>query len=369
MTQDIRTKSDLTVGIDIGDSCSSLCTLDAAGNVVDRSTIPTTRASVAKRFEGMPSLRIALEVGPHSRWMSGLLTELGHLVIVANARQVALIYENQKKRDESDAETLARLARLDPTLLSPIQHRSESAQTDLRLLKARNGLVVARTKLVNTVRSMVKSYGERLPTCSATSFGTKALEHVPEPLRPAVHPLIEIIAEITTKIRRIDKDLEWLCENKYPESSRLLQVTGVGSLTALAFQLTIEDPKRFKDPRAVGSYLGLTPSSFESGESCPELRITKAGDAFVRRLLVTSAQYILGPFGPDSDLRRWGQAIAGRGGKNAKKRAVVAVARKLSVLLLKLWITGERYEPLRNSERRARQEAKRGRQKEAKGVG
>ena len=129
----------------------------------------------------------------------------------------------------------------------------------------------------------------------------------------------------------------------------LRQVPGVGALTALTYVLTLEDPARFADPRAVGSYLGLRPRQADSGDLSPQLHVTKAGDEMLRRLLVGAAHYILGPFGPDTDLRRWGLGLAARGGKRGKRLAVVAVARKLSVLLLRLWATGEAYEPLRNA--------------------
>jgi len=138
-------------------------------------------------------------------------------------------------------------------------------------------------------------------------------------------------------------------EERYPRTRLLRQVPGVGPVTALAFVLALADPSRFRSSRSVGAYLGLRPRRSDSGESMPELRITKAGNGAVRRLLVQCAQYILGPFGPESDLRGWGLKLAGRGGKRAKRVAVVAVARKLSVLLHRLWVSGENYDPLRNS--------------------
>ena len=121
-------------------------------------------------------------------------------------------------------------------------------------------------------------------------------------------------------------------------------------MTALAYLLTLEEPGRFEQSRSVGAYVGLTPRRDQSGQTDKQLRITQCGDGYLRQLLVTSSHYILGPFGPDSDLRRYGLRIAERGGKNAKKRAVVAVARKLAVLLHHLWKTGVDYEPLRTAE-------------------
>lgn len=164
--------------------------------------------------------------------------------------------------------------------------------------------------------------------------------------------MLDVIAVLGKEVGRYDRQVETLAATRHPETTALRQVPGVGALTALSYVLTLEDPARFPKSRAVGSYLGLRPKQRDSGESTPALRISKRGDAHLRRLLVGSAHYILGPFGPDTDLRRWGLTLAARGGTNAKKRAVVAVARKLAVLLHRLWVTGEVYEPLRLAQQR-----------------
>jgi transposase len=232
-----------------------------------------------------------------------------------------------------------------------LKHRSEASQAHLAMIRSREALVNSRTQLINHVRGTVKSFGARLPKCSARSFHKKILEYLPKELVSALGPLLETIGELTERIRDYDRKLEKLAGEHYPETELLRQVVGVGALTALTFVLTLEDPRRFTKSRSVGAYLGLVPGKDQSGERDPQERISKEGDEMLRRLLVGSAHYILGPFGRDSDLRRHGQRIASRGGKNAKKRAVVAVARKLSVLLHRLWITGEFYEPLHNTHR------------------
>jgi transposase len=160
---------------------------------------------------------------------------------------------------------------------------------------------------------------------------------------------VRLIAVLTAQIKKFDSKVEIMADKKYPETALLQQVKGVGALTSLAFVLTLEKPDRFRKSREVGPYLGLVPKQDDSGENSKQLRITKTGDEMVRRLLVTSSQFILGPFGKDCDLRRWGLKLAERGGKNAKKRAVAAVARRLAVLLHRLWVTAEEYEPLRNA--------------------
>ncbi len=276
-----------------------------------------------------------------------MLKGFGHEVLIANPRKLRLIYENHNKSDEVDAEYLARLARLDPKLLAPIDHRDASCQADLAVLRSRNALVEARTKLINQIRGTLKALGYRLPAMSTEAFAGKAIKEIPDELRPAVDPLIEVIATITKQIRRQNKHVENLAEESYPETGRLREVNGVGALTAVAYRLTIGDATRFRKSRTVGAFVGLVPRQQQSGKQDPQLRITKAGDNYLRKLLVGSAHYILGPFGPDCDLRRFGERLAKRGGKNAKKRAIVAVARKLAVLLHRLWISDESYEPLR----------------------
>ena len=248
------------------------------------------------------------------------------------------------------------MARLDPQLLSPLKHRDGASQAHLALVRSREALVEARTKLINHVRGSVKSFGSRLPKCSAESFHKKVVGKLPEELLPALQPLLKTtIASLTERIRHYDRRLEALADDLYPQTYLLRQIPGVGLLTALVFVLTLEDPARFEDGRAVGAYLGLVPSRHQSGDSDPQRRISKQGDRMLRRLLVNSAHYLLGPFGEDSDLKRHGQKIAERGGGIAKKRAVVAVARKLSVVLHRLWISGERYEPLFNARRTAKE--------------
>jgi transposase len=222
---------------------------------------------------------------------------------------------------------------------------------DLAVVRARDGLVKARTQLVNHVRSSLKSFGERLTGCSTKTFGRRAAGQIPKELRPALVPILRTIDALSARIVAYEKRIESMCHETYPQTERLRQVSGVGPVTALSYVLSLDDPSRFSTSRTVGAYLGLRPRQQQSGERDPDLRITKAGDRDLRRLLVQSAQYILGPFGKDSDLKRFGKAIASRGGKIAKRRAVIAVARKLSVLLHRLWLTGEVYEPLRNSER------------------
>jgi transposase len=291
-------------------------------------------------------MRIAIETGTHSPWVSRVLADCGHEVIVANSRKLRLIYENPSKDDKVDAMYLARLARVEPALLSPVQHRSLSAQKDLALLRSRDVLVAARTQLINHVRGLVKSVGSRLPACSTSVFAKRISGLTPESLKPALLPVLGEIASLTDRIKALDGQIQVLADESYPQTKLLRQVPGVGPITSLAFVLTLEDPNRFRKSRTLGPFLGMTPGRKQSGDSDPQRRITRCGDRDLRRLLVNAAHYILGPFGADCDLRRFGLRIASRGGKIAKKRAIIAVARKLAILLHHLWRSGEVYEPL-----------------------
>jgi transposase len=343
------------IGIDLGDKKSNYCFMGRGEEYLAEDQMPTTLEAFAAYFGAIPRSRIALEVGTHSPWVSNLLEGLGHEVCVANPRKMESISKNKRKNDRKDARTLTRLVRADPQLLHPIRHRGLQAREDLILLRARDALVGARTKLINCVRGLVKSVGGRIPKCSSESFHRQAIAAIPESIRETLVPIVEQIAAMTVQIRKLDGQVKRMAGKKYPETVLFKQVEGVGDLTALAYLLTLERPERFGKSRHVGPYLGLVPKQDESGETSKQLRITKTGDTMVRRLLVSSAQYILGPFGPDTDLRRFGVKLAARGGKNAKKRAVTAVARKLAVLLHRLWVTAEEYEPLRNA--RLREEA------------
>lgn len=333
-----------TIGCDLGDKKTEICVLGTDGERKQRVSVRTTPKAF-REFFGRPAAHVVVEVGTHSRWVSSLLSELGHQVTVANPRRVKLISASDNKTDRHDAELLARLGRVDVKLLSPVVHRGPQAQADLAVAKARDLLVATRTKLVNHVRGTLKGFGERLPACSSASFARKTQSLVPVPLKAALQPIYLALERIDEQIKEQDKMVARVAK-KYPDVQAVEQIHGVGVLTALVYILSLEDKHRFLKSRTVGAFLGLRSRKSASGDADPQLRITKAGDPFVRRLLVNAANHILGPFGQDSDLRRWGLELAKRGGKNAKKRATVAVARKVAVLMHRLWVTGEVYEPL-----------------------
>jgi transposase len=338
-------KKGITIGMDLGDKKHQVCILDKTGKIIAEEEVAGNRKAMASFFKQYRGAVVAMEMGAHSRWVSQIAEAEGLEVLVGNARKLRMIWQSRKKSDVQDAAMLARIARMDPALLCPIHHRGEQVQMDLEIIRARDLLVRERTRMVNHVRGVVKSMGERLAPSSAASFGHKA--KIPEALNEAMKPMLEMIRELTKKIHGYDLMIKDAATKKYPETEQLRQVGGVGPLTALAYVLTLEEPERFAKSRMVGSYLGLVPRLDQSGQIDKQLRITKHGDGYLRRLLVGSAHYILGPFGPDCDLRTFGLKLMQRGGKNAKKRAVVAVARKLAVLLHALWRSGAIYEPKR----------------------
>jgi len=329
--------------MDLGDKKHQICILDKTGKIISEEEVAGNRAALASFFKQYRGAVVAMEMGAHSRWVSQVAEAEGLAVLVGNARKLRMIWQSRKKSDAQDAVMLARVARFDPALLCPIHHRGEQVQMDLEIIRARDLLVGECTRMVNHVRGVVKNMGERLPASSTASFGHKA--KIPEALNEALKPVMEVIRELTKKIREYDLMIKGAAANKYPETEQLRQVGGVGPLTALV--LTLEEPERFAKSRMVVSYLGLVPRLDQSGQIDKQLRITKHGDGYLRRLLVGSAHYILGPFGTDCDLRTFGLKLMQRGGKNAKKRAVVAVARKLAVLLHALWRSGAIYEPKR----------------------
>jgi transposase len=343
----IAAKQKLTIGMDLGDINSNYCVLNEAAEVVRRDQVATNKNGMTQRFGKMAACLIVIEVGTHSAWVSRLLASFGHEIIVANPRYVKLIGESQRKNDRRDAETLARLGRADRTLLRPIQHRGEEAQRDLAKIRARAAMVEARTSMMSCVRGLVKSGGERLPGRDASQVDESLADGLSEEWQAVAKPVLRCVAAMNKEIWECEKEIEKIAK-KYPEVELLKQVYGVGTLIAVTFVLTMEDPNRFERSRDVGPYLGLVPGQRDSGKSQPQLRISKSGDKLLRTLLVQGAHCILRKGAPDSDLRDWGLAKQQHGGKKGKGRAIVGVARKLAVLLHHLWLTGEVYEPLYN---------------------
>lgn len=335
----------VTIGLDLGERQHRFCVLGSRAEVVEEGTLGNERASLARLTTRYPGALAVMEAGAHSPWVSRYLEGLGWEVIVSNPRKVRAIYQHERKSDQRDALMLARIGRMDRALLYPVRHGKEEAQQDLLRIKLRDSLVRARVALINSVRFSLKSLGYSVRNPASERFHKVAMETLPEGIRQMIAPSVQAVAELSVRIAVLEREINVLTRSKYPQTHWLQQVPGVGAITALYFVLKIEDPKRFEHVRDVGAYVGLCPRRDQSGEKDPQLRISKRGDAYLRRLLVSAAQYILGPFGPKSALRDYGLMLAADGTARARKRAVVAVARKLCVLLLSLWKNQTVYQP------------------------
>jgi len=345
------TLKEQVIGIDLGNAKHAVCVVDAkSGEILKERNITNHLESLRRLSKSHPNALVVMEVGTHSPWTSRFFQAQGHEVLVANPRKVRAIFENDRKCDRYDAQMLAKIARFDPSLLYPIEHQSEEAQRDLLQIKLRDSLVRRRVDLISSVRCTLKSLGIPLKSPNTNYFAIHARRDLAEEhgnTLTLINPSLNAIDSMTTEIKTLDRAIEVLAETRYPETTCLMEITGVGALTALTFVLVVGDPERFVRPRDIGAYLGLVPKRDQSGDVDKELRISCKGDAYMRRLLVGCAQYILGPFGPDCDMRRRGLELAARGGTRAKKKAVIATARKLSVVMLTLLKSGADYEPLR----------------------
>lgn len=338
---------ELTIGLDLSDRTFQYCELDVHGEIAGEGHGKLTPATLRRYLSGHPRARVAIETGGQSAWVKELVEELGHQAVVANARELEAVTGRSHRSDGHDARQLARLARVDCALLNPVTLRDSTQQADLFVIRARAALVEVRTMLINLARGAAKTLGARLPASGAHCFTERVRQALPAPLEPALGPLLQVLETVAQQIEALDQNVETLAEQRYPETRWLQQVPGVGTLTALTFVLTLHDAQRFRHSRDVGAYLGLVPKRRQSGTQDPHLRISKAGDHYLRRLLVQCAHVVLGRWGQDCALRRWGLAHAGNS-RVAKKRTVVAVARKLAVMLHRLWVRQEVFQPFPN---------------------
>lgn len=330
-------------GIDLHVKSSEVAVVDDAGELKEQARIPTTEAGLRRWFGGRERMVICLEAGGQSAWAARILTSVGHEVVVANPVRVRLIAEATLKSDKVDAGTLARLVRADRRLLRPIAHRSAETQRQRGVLRARRTLVNARTACTNTARGILRSFGYRTPSRRPDRIAESlAGERIPEELVAVVAPLVQVGCELDERIAALDDEVEAM-GRAYPEVALLRGVPGVGPLVALSFVLCLEDPHRFARSRDVAGYLGLRPKMRESGSTSRYGGITHQGDTEMRMLLVQAAHGLLRTRA-DCDLKRWAQALAARVGTH---KAIVALARKLAVVMHAMWVRGEVFRPLR----------------------
>jgi len=335
------------IGIDIGDNTNFICVLNKRGDIVNEVEVSNTKDAMKKFIRPFKKYKLALEACSHSLWLQMLLSDdKEREVFVSNPRKVRAISDNIKKSDPEDARLLARLVRSDTELLSPIQLRDIGTQQDLMHIKSREMLIRTKGDLVRHVRGVLKPFGLKLPKeVTSDNFHKEAKNHIPKEYLRILNPLLNSIKNLVLDIAKYDKKIKSLIKIKYPETNNLQTMNGVGPLTALTFILVIGDPTRFKKSRDVGAYLGLTPRRDQSGDQDKSLPITKAGDVRLRCLLVNCSHHILGVFGKESQIRSWGLKIAGESGnKIRKKKAVIAVSRKLAVIMHSMLISGKPFE-------------------------
>lgn len=337
------------LGLDLGDEKSHFCLVGCEGEVELRGVVPTERSALAALVQGLPPARVVIEASTHSHWVASLLLTLRAEVYVANPRRLPLITRSARKNDRNDAEQLARIGRLDVQLLSPVRVRSDECMRERARLRSRALLVRTRVRVINSIRSMLKVFGVKPPRCAAEYASQRFPAAIPQDLQSIIDPLVLTLQALDEQIKRFDREVALQAKQHFPATSALQQVHGVGPQVSLSFVTTLVDPHRFKNARTVGAFVGLTPRSRQSGQCDPRLGVSKEGDHALRSLLVTAATHILRKSSPDSDLKRYGRRIAASGTPRDKNRARIAVARKLAVLLHRLWLTGEVYEPLRNA--------------------
>jgi transposase len=330
------------IGLDLSLKTAQAAVLDPGGELVLETTIQATETGLRRFFANQPSSLVVVETGGTSAWVARLAKEAGHEVLVAQSRKIKMISESSRKTDRTDALTLARLARSDLELLHPVRHRSEPTQRGRALLRVRLCLIRQRTEAVNVVRGVLRGFGHRTRTGSAGRFTERIAKlDFPAELRAVVTPLCQTIDHLSVQLESVDRSIDALAE-LLPVVELLKTVPGVGQLIATSFALCIEDPDRFEKARDVGAFLGLTPRLHQSGTVMRSGGVTKEGDGEMRRLLVQGAHVLLN-CKRDSDLRRWGLKLKQRIGT---KKATVAVARKLAVILLVMWRDGAAFEPL-----------------------
>jgi len=249
----------VAIGVDLGDEYAQYVALDGNGELIGRGHVRTRAVAFQTFFGAIPPKSIAIETGTHSPWVARMLSKIGHEVTVANSRRLRLIYESRNKNDAVDAEYLARLVRVDPKLLHPVEHRSETAQQHVAVFHARDALVRTRSRLITYVRGVIKSIGLRVPKCSAEVFVKRATPVVPAMLQPALDSILALVDDLNVRIKNFDRQIDKLATIEYQDAAVLMQITGVGALTAVAYMVTIGDRNRFVRSRAVGPWLGLTP--------------------------------------------------------------------------------------------------------------
>ena len=333
-----------TIGLDLGNTFTKAVGLDARGNVVLREDLHNDAETLKAFFEAHPGATVGMETGTHCRWIAALAASCGCDAVIGNARKLRLISESSRKNDWNDAESIARLCRFDRKLFHPVTLRDGEHHRLYQLLRQRDALVSMRTALVNQLRGFAKAGGTMLPRRDARSFLSLRDSMPPEFLRD-FKPLLKALEDLARRIAAAEAILGQFVRRHFRKMDERLQtVPGVGPVASAAFIALVPDPGRFKSAREAGPYFGLVPKQDQSGDGHRPCRITHEGSPFMRKTLVNAANALLKKSARDTALKRFGERLSRRGqGKVARRKAKVALARKLAVTMLAMMRRGEDY--------------------------
>lgn len=332
-----------TIGMDLGNKVHKIIGLNEHGKEVLRCEVENTKAAVEAFFKEHADATIAMETGTCCRWVSKLARLHCHDAIVGNARKLRAIWQSKQKNDWNDAHMIAALARASRELFHPVMLRDDEHHDLYQLIQLRDISVRQRTQTINAIRGMCKAAGDFVRKCDAQGL-FRHLEYIPETQAWKFRPLIERLGAIAENIQQYDWLIQDYADAHFKTQVALLRtIPGVGLITSCMFVALIQDPKNFGNPRDAGCYFGLTAGQDQSGDKDAPMHVTKAGNTQMRKLLVTAANYILRDSSPDSAIKRYGQRICARGGKIARRKAKIAIARKLSVVMMSMLQSGESY--------------------------
>lgn len=330
-------------GLDISMKETSIAIVDEKGKFIFEKVCNTEPEDIAKTLNdsGVKLEKIGLESGCLSFWLMDELKQLGFSAICIESKQMATIIALKvNKTDKNDARLIAEVMRCN--LYKEVYHKTkESIEIGLQM-GARRTLVDVRTKLKNSIRGYIKAYGIRLGGVSHAKFANvvrAAIKNHEDSVRAAIEGILKSYEEVCRNIEEAERQLEGLC-NKDAVIQLLESIPGVGTITALTFKAVIDNPYRFVNPRDIGAYLGLTPRQYSSGDTVSQGRISKCGCSELRMLLIECATVLLTRTKGWTKLKAWGLKIMKRSGI---KKAAAAVARKLAIIMLRMWQEGKAF--------------------------
>jgi transposase len=326
-------------GIDVSLEMSSVCIVDASGRIVREGKVASEPDALAAYLKsaGVELARVGLEAGPLSQWLHAGLTEAGLAVVLLEVRRVrAALAAMPVKTDRNDARGIAQLLRMG--WFRPVHVKDPLAQEVRALLTARKQMQAKLMDIEGVVRGLLRGFGLKLGAVTRNGFERRVRELVTgQPtLERVMGPMLRAREALRAEYATLHRDLLRMVRED-ATCRRLMTVPGVGAVVAITFTSAIDDPARFRRSKDVGAHLGLTPRRHQSGETDRIGRITKAGDAMARSMLFEAANAMLTRSVRFSALKAWAMRIAGRGGM---KKAKVALARKLALVLHRMWVDG-----------------------------